>query len=457
MNWSQLSFWIADQLGWLMAAAMLGVTIYGVGRRRQQQAAASSVLQSTIAKNLNEPFSLHPLIDPARCAGCGACVRACPEGEILQLINHRAVMVAATKCVGHGQCEAACPFDAISLVYGTKTRGRELPRITGHFETNIPGLYIAGELGGMGLIRNAVKQGRLAVEHAASQLGVEPQAKAAADYDLVIVGSGPAGLAASLGALAAKLRYVCLEQGVFGGTISNFPRQKIIMTQPADLPLVGPMKFPHHRVSKSELMAKWDEIRVQNRLNIKEQVQFKHLAKDGDLFRLDTSIGPMTAYKVVLATGVRGTPRRLGVPGEDLAKVTYNLVEPEQYQKQHVAVVGSGNAAAEAVQYLCKQSYANKVTMLVASADFDRCNDENQNAVRICAEQGLLDLRFNTKVTQIKADLLEIETQGTAGTLRNDYLFIFIGAELQRRFFDQLGIQIDKKFGEPLSKEHPPA
>ena len=366
-------------------------------------------------------------------------------------------MVSPTKCVGHGQCEAACPFDAISLVFGTKTRGRELPRITGHFETNIPGLYIAGELGGMGLIRNAVKQGRLAVEHAASQLSVAPQAQAAADYDLVIVGAGPAGLAASLGALAAKLRYVCLEQGVFGGTISNFPRQKIIMTQPADLPMVGAMKFPQHRVSKAELIAKWDEIRAQHQLNIKEQVQFKGLVKDGDLFRLDTSIGAMTAHKVILATGVRGTPRRLGVPGEDLAKVTYNLVEPEQYQQQHVAVVGGGNAAAEAVQYLCKKSYGNKVTMLVASADFDRCNDENQNAVRTCAEQGLLDLCFNTKVTRVTGDALQIDTQGTLGNLRNDYLFVFIGAELQKRFFDQLGIQIEKKFGEPLSKGHPSA
>ena len=456
MDWPQISFWIADHLAWLMAAAMLGVTIYGVTRRRRRHAAASSTLQNTIEKNLNEPFSLHPLIDPAKCAGCGACVRACPEGEILQLIQHRAVMVSPTKCVGHGQCEAACPFDAISLVFGTKTRGRELPRISGHFETNIPGLYIAGELGGMGLIRNAVKQGRLAVEHAASQLSPDQSLRAKADYDLLIIGAGPAGIAASLGALAAKLRYVCLEQGSFGGTIANFPRQKIIMTQPADLPLIGPMKFPHHKVSKAQLMAKWDDIRSQYKLQVKEQTHFKTLVKDGDVFRVETSAGQMSAHKVILATGVRGTPRRLGVPGEDLAKVTYNLIEPEQYQNQKVAVVGSGNAAAEAVQYLCKKSYGNQVTMLVATADFDRCNDENQRAVRLCAEQGLLELRFNAKVTQIAPDSLLISDQGGSRTIANDYLFIFIGADLQKRFFADLGIKIDKKFGEPLSKELAP-
>ncbi len=428
---------------------LMMITAYRHTKSKQSQARAT--LDDARAKNLSEPFSLHPKIDPNLCAGCGACVSACPEGEILRLVNNRAALVSPTKCVGHGECEAACPFDAITLVFGTKTRGKEIPRITSHYESNISGLYIAGELGGMGLIRNAVRQGRKAVEHAAAQLQRAPSS-VSADYDMVIVGAGPAGIAAALAAKDRGLNYVCLEQDQYGGTIANFPRQKIIMSQPAELPIVGQMKFPRHKVSKEELIARWEEIRSEQKLVVREHTKFLNLIKNDQIFELETSAGKITSRRVVLATGVRGSPRKLGVAGESLPKVTYNLIEPEQYHSQHVAVVGSGNSAAEAVDMLCKKGLGNTVSLLAVTAGFDRCNSTNEAKVRTAAAEGRVNLYFETKVEAIHPGYLDILVGGQRQILKNDFLFIFIGAELQTKFFNQLGILVDKKFGEPLNR-----
>ena len=452
MDWPALSYWTADNLPYMMATAILGLTFAVLNRRRKSNFRASNVLKDAIEKNQDQPYSLHPSINPNLCAGCGACVRACPEGEILQLINHRAALVAPTKCVGHGECEAACPFDAITLVFGTKTRGKDIPRITSHYETNIPGLYIAGELGGMGLIRNAVRQGRKAAEHAAEQLKKKTQTHA--DFDLIVIGAGPAGIAAGLSAHQAGLNYLCIEQGRFGGTIANFPRQKIIMTQPADLPIVGIMRFPRHRVSKEELMQRWDYIRTSTGLKVKENTKFETLVRIDNTFHLKTSAGPLSARRVILALGVRGTPRRLGLIGEGLSKVTYNLIEPDQYKNQHISIVGSGNSAAEAVDMLCKKHLGNTVTLLAATAGFDRCNFENEEKVRTAEKAGSVKLMFETKVEEIYADRLEINVKGQRQSIKNDYLFIFIGAEMQTKFFTDIGINIDRKFGEPLRKDH---
>lgn len=426
---------------------LMSVAYWVVIRRKLKHEQASKTYREVIANKLNEPMTLHPEIDPAKCAGCGACVKACPEGDILRVIDHKAYLVHATKCVGHGQCEIVCPFDAIQLVFGTKTRGMELPRISGNFETNVPGLYIAGELGGMGLIRNAIKQGRLAAEHACKSL---PNARA--DVDLLIVGAGAAGLSAALAAIAAKRTYLCIEQSSVGGTIYNFPRQKVVMTQPAEVPLIGTMKFPKHKVSKEELLEFWATARRKTGLKVKEGCKFLGLEKHGEIFNVETSLGKVTARKVILCMGVRGTPRKLNVPGEQTTKVTYNLLDPEQYQKKHVAVVGGGNAAVEAAQYLARPEYKNRVTLLVRDERLDRCNQENQDIIFKMAKNGLVKISFSSVVKSIHSDHLIIDKNKNEQKLANDYLFIFAGAELPFKFLQGLGIKIEKKFGEPLKK-----
>jgi thioredoxin reductase (NADPH) len=442
-------YYLFTQTLWFWGLAfMVGLAVWGTRKRTTHQKVAKRQWDDAVAKKMHEPLSLHPEIDPTLCGGCGACVAACPEGEIIKMINHRAVLVEPTKCVGHGQCQTACPFDAIQLVFGTKTRGMELPRIDGNFQTNVPGLYIAGELGGMGLIINAVKQGRLAAEHAAKTVrpGIQTQ------VDILIVGAGPAGLSAALAAAAGKRKYLCVEQNKFGGTIYNFPKQKVVMSQPLDFPLIGQFKFNKNKVSKEELLGLWSHVRKQSGLSIKEECRFINLQKRGDIFEVETSAGLITAQKVILAMGVRGTPRKLGLPNEEMSKVTYNLLDPDQYQGKWIAVVGGGNAGVEAAQYLCKPQLRNRVFLLVRGPTFDRCNQENQDIIFDYAKKGLVNIVFNATVDQIHADHLIIKKDDQTLRLQNDFLFIFAGAIMPFAFLKSIGIMIETKYGEPVKQ-----
>ncbi|RYZ60175.1 MAG: 4Fe-4S dicluster domain-containing protein [Proteobacteria bacterium] len=440
-------YYLTTQYIWVLGVLFLvGLGLWGTRKRTTHQVVAKRKWEDAVAKKMNEPISLHPEIDPSLCGGCGACVAACPEGDIIKLINHRAQLIEPAKCVGHGQCQASCPFDAIQLVFGTKTRGMELPKIDGNFQTNVPGMYIAGELGGMGLIRNAVKQGKLAGEHATKNL----RSGLNTDFDVIVVGAGPAGLSAALVAAMEKKKYVCIEQNKFGGTIYNFPKQKVVMSFALDLPMVGQFKFKANKVSKEELLSLWHHVRKQASLNVKEECRFINLKKKGDIFEVETSKGIMTAQKVILGMGVRGTPRKLGLPNEELPKVTYNLLDPDQYQQKWIAVVGGGNAGVEAAQYLCKASLKNKVFLLVRGDTFDRCNEENQKIITDYEKRGMVQICYNTSVDQIEQDHLMVKRDGKVMRLQNDYLFVFAGAIMPFAFLKSIGVQIETKFGEPV-------
>ncbi len=425
---------------------LVGLGLWGTRKRNKHQRVAKRQWDDAVEKKMNEPLSLHPEIDPALCGGCGACVDACPEGDIIKLINHRAQLIEPSKCVGHGECRASCPFDAIQLVFGTKTRGMELPHVDTNFQTNVAGMYIAGELGGMGLIRNAVKQGKLAGEHATKSLksGVKAQ------FDVIVVGAGPAGLSAALVCAEAKVKYLCIEQNKFGGTIYNFPKQKVVMSYPLDLPMIGQHKFSKNKVSKEELLELWSAIRRKAHLQVKEECRFINVVKKGDVFEVETSAGSLTAQKIILGMGVRGTPRKLGLPNEELPKVTYNLLDPDQYQGQWIAVVGGGNAAVEAAQYLCNARLRNKVFLLVRGENFDRCNQENQDIIRDYERKGLIKISYNSSVTRIEADHVIVKKDDKEFRLQNDYLFIFAGAIMPFAFLKSIGVNIETKYGEPV-------
>ena len=440
----RLYYWLLENLqfvGFLLFVVMGWMTMR---RRAKQNRAGRKAWKEAVQESRSEPMSLHPVIDPTLCAGCGACLRACPEGQILQLVGDRAKLVSPTSCVGHGECEAACPFNAIKLVFGTKTRGMELPRVNTNYETNVKGLYIAGELGGMGLIRNATKQGRLAAYHAAGQLNPNVEA----EVDVLIVGSGPAGLTAALGCVEKGVSHLVIEQGMFGGSIANFPRQKLVMSYPLELPVVGTYKFRQNKVTKEELMELWTNLHKKVGLKIRANTRFVNLRSEGGIFEVETSEGYVSAKKVILAMGVRGTPRKLGIPNEDLPKVTYNLLEPEQYQNCHISIVGGGNAAVEAAQRLAEPQLKNKVRLLVRGELLDRCNAENKAILQKFVDRKLVKVHYNTVVSHIENDSIVIETNGKKREVPNHYLFIFAGAELPFKFLKSIGIAIDVKHGE---------
>lgn len=134
-----------------------------LSRRRRIRSGHKEELQEAIDNGLNEPLSLHPVINNVRCIGSGACAKACPE-EALGIPNGKAVLKNASACIGHGACRTACPIEAITLVFGNEKRAIDIPDVSPEFGTNVPGIFVAGELGGMGLIRKAAGQGHQAID-----------------------------------------------------------------------------------------------------------------------------------------------------------------------------------------------------------------------------------------------------------------------------------------------------
>ena len=394
---------------------------------------------------MTEPPSLHPVIDPTKCIGCRSCVAACPEQyahPVLGIIRGKARLVGPSNCIGHGACKAACPVDAIDLVFGTERRGVDIPVVKPDFETNIPGIFIAGELGGMGLIRNAVEQGRQALDSIKKLKGLGR----ASQLDLVIVGAGPAGIAASLGAMDSKLRSVTVEQDSLGGTVAHFPRGKLVMTRPAMLPIVGTMKFTE--TSKEKLLEYWQGVERQTGLNInyKERVTGITRRPDGQSFEVKTTKNAYVTRAVLLTIGRRGTPRQLGVPGEKSSKVVYRLIEPEQYRGQHVLVVGGGDSALEAAHSIAEQP-GTTVTLSYRSPAFTRAKPKNRDKVAQLAAAGRMNVLMKSNVREIRRDSVAIDVDGKPVILPNQGVIVCAGGILPTGFLKEVGIEVETKYG----------
>ncbi|MDF1543673.1 MAG: NAD(P)-binding domain-containing protein [bacterium] len=398
-------------------------------------------LKETEERGLTEPISLHPKIDPNGCISTGACVSACPEGEILGLINGRATLVSPTKCIGHGACMLACPTNAISLVFGTEKRGVELPHVKETFETNVPGVYIAGELGGMGLIRNAVTQGREAVEYIAQ----EKSEASDCEFDLIVVGAGPAGMAASLCAQDKGLRTVVLEQEqLFGGAILSYPRQKLVMTQPMEIPTYG--LFKKREIVKEELLDIWKEITDREKVDIRFGQKVDRIERDNSRFIAGSNGKAFSGGHVLLAIGRRGSPRKLGIPGEASSKVAYRLLEPEQYQNKSILVVGGGDSAIEAALVLSEQP-GNDVSLSYRKAVFSRIKEKNEKKIKQAIDSGAVKAILESHVTEIHNDDVILQQRGEQLLFPNDYVFVMVGGEFPTQFLKSIGIEMETKYG----------
>lgn len=393
-----------------------------------------------------QPISLHPHINLDSCIGSGACVRACPEEDILGLIDGKATVINAASCIGHGACFHACPVDAITLRIGTEERGVELPHVKPDYETNVPGIYIAGELGGMGLIRNSAEQGIQAVENIAKELNAKQQT----DCDLVIIGAGPAGLAGSLKAKELGLKFRTLEQDSVGGTVYTFPRSKVVMTQPMNLPLYGKLKLVN--TSKDELLTIWNEALGKNDITIDEGMKVERIVQSDDsCFRVEVANGiSISTQKVLIAIGRRGTPRKLGVPGEESQKVAYRMLEPEQIENEKILVVGGGDSAVESALLVCDK---NETILSYRKENFARIKPGNQQALDKAVEDGRIKLMLSSNVKEIRSATVIIQdSTKTEVEIENNRVYIFIGGELPIPFLKDAGIDVQTTFGKVLKK-----
>ncbi|MGJ4925500.1 NAD(P)-binding domain-containing protein [Bradyrhizobium sp. HKCCYLS2038] len=422
------------------AAPMFGVWATYMAVRKRREVKSVAKLSAAKDAGLLEPASLHPIIDPALCIGCGSCVRACPEGDILGLIGGKAALVEPSHCIGHGACKAVCPVNAITLVFGTETRGIDIPNVDEAFQTNVPGIFIAGELGGMGLVRNAIEQGRQAIDSVRKVKSIGKSDM----LDVVIVGCGPAGLSASLACLQHRLRFVTLEQDSLGGTVAHFPRGKLVMTAPFTLPLAG--KFNFRELSKEQLIAFFMSIVRKAKLKVNVGERVEAVSRVGDRFDVKTNRSSYKTHAVLLAIGRRGTPRKLDVPGEEQTKVVYRLIDPEQYRGQHVLVVGGGDAALEAACSIAEEP-GTTVTLSHRSDSFSRAKLKNRQRTEAAARSGRLRVIYNSSVKRIGADDVEINADGTTSAIRNDAVIVCVGGILPTAFLKSMGIEVETKYG----------
>ena len=416
---------------------------------RKRRHADRSRKEEAMRLGVDRPQAQFPFVDPMRCIGCGACVDACPEGDVLGVVGGTATVVNGLRCVGHGRCEIACPVGAIEVGLGDLKSRKDIPVLDEWQQTSVPGVFVAGELGGLALVRNAIAQARKVVDRVAQLAPAAGGAGGGEVLDLVIVGAGPAGLTAAAAAREKGLSHVVLEQeGDLGGTIFHYPRRKLVLVQAVEVPILG--RLPEGEYAKEDLLGFLQDLCRRGDLQVRFGERVQALERHGEVFSVRSTSGVTLSRFVVLAMGRRGTPRKLGAPGEELPKVMYQLADAESYDQQRILIVGGGDSAVEAALGLARQR-GNQVTLSYRREKLVRIKKKNETRIAEMLANRRIEGAFRTDVEEIGSASVRLRTPDGTRELPNDYVFVFAGGDPPFELLRKMGVRFGGDAAPPVA------
>lgn len=423
----------------IAAALVLFFLVYYIRKEKKQEKEARAAAERGALRS-DGPQAQHPHIDANYCIGCATCTTVCPEGDVLAMVAGKAMIVNGYKCIGHSLCAEVCPVGAITMVMAKPGVSADLAVLSSEHETSVRNMFIAGELSGLALIKNAINQGRNCVDTIAARIASSARRPAGDVLDLIIVGAGPAGISASLRAIEKKLNYLTLEEGEIGGTVAKYPRQKLVMTSPVEFPTYG--KFKKLELSKEELLSFWDGVLKRNDFKCRTGEKVQHIEKDPEgIFTISTSKGKYRSRFVLLGLGKTGSPRKLGVKGEELPKVMYRLIEADHYINKKILIVGGGDSAVEAAMGLASQ-VGNTVTLSYRQSAFGRIKDRNQQRLNEFIRKNKLKVILSSNPVEFTNSEVILEVSGATQRIPNDYVWIFAGGEPPTAFLKKIGVSL---------------
>ena len=379
-----------------------------------------------------EGKKMYPAVNRAVCVGCGACAQSCREKDVLAVINGKSTLINPLACRGEGDCERNCVTGGLKLVeYGQKLKVR-VPWTDENFESNIKGIYIVGSLTGAGLIKEAINQGRIAVNHIMK--GASPPGLPT----VLVIGAGPAGLSAMLSCRKFGLPVICFEKDRTANTIRNFPKKKFVMAEPVELPLIGPLWVGDS--SRERLLEAWEGMLDKAGACITTGSRLEMIEKKDGRFQVTVSGNVHACDKIVLALGNRGVPRKLGVPGEDGENVFHNLLEADEFSGSTVTVIGAGDSAIEAS--LALQRNGCRVTLLVRGDGFPKAKTRNAERINQSIADGQVRVYYNSQPLAIGSDAITFTSGGETHREKTDSVFVMAGGELPFALLEKIGIEI---------------